>query len=108
MPRRSRALLSRLTSPFRLRLEGVACRAARVTHLRRERDALCHVRATKCIRNTAWRLGGALVAFLSAQSTAVTWAHAQTGTIAGTVTDRAGNAPVPAAQVQIIGTTRGR
>jgi len=38
---------------------------------------------------------------------AVSTAHAQTGTIAGTATDQGTNAPIPAAQIQIIGTTRG-
>ncbi len=34
-------------------------------------------------------------------------AQAQTGTIAGTITDSATNAPVPAVQVRIVGSTRG-
>jgi len=34
-------------------------------------------------------------------------ASRQTGTVAGTITDQGTNAPIPSAQVMIVGTTRG-
>ena len=65
-------------------------------------------RLTSRLRRPAgWRVAAAVGAAMVAGLFVAARAHAQTGTLAGTVTDRSTNAPVPAAQVQIVGTTRG-
>jgi TonB-dependent starch-binding outer membrane protein SusC len=58
-------------------------------------------------RRTGLRAAVASIAIALALPLTVAVATAQTGTVAGTVTDRNAHTPVPAAQVQIIGTTRG-
>jgi TonB-dependent starch-binding outer membrane protein SusC len=54
----------------------------------------------------ARRVAAALCLLLALPITAVV-AAAQTGTVSGTVSDQSNNAPIPSAQVVIVGTTRG-
>src|SRR5579862_3042584 len=58
-------------------------------------------------RPTVWHTAGFIAVAALAGLLVATAAQAQNGTITGTVRDRADSAPVPAAQVMIVGTTRG-
>ena len=78
----------------------------RPTHLQEERDAHMRRLISEPHGPAARRVAAALVLILALPVTAAV-AAAQTGTVAGTVTDQASNAPVPSAQVTIVGTTRG-
>src|SRR5579862_1158803 len=97
----------RSTRAWRDDLSGVASASPVPNHLWEERDALMPRLSFRPEQFGGWRFSGVLVAILSAQALTPAHASAQTGTIAGTVTDRSNNAPVPAAQVQLVGTTRG-